>query len=190
MSAKFLSVGIERLARNPHLMNRIHSSALALFLALASHKSLATDWWFVPAESNQDRSAVVYIEKSSMGRLRETGTVVGRIWNIFRHDQAAEFGPYRNVKLKVRFDCEKREYGSESGMYATAFGGTVHQYREPEPSMAPIPPLSLLDVAATFMCSDGKKPPRALPVYDPVRDSEQRFLQYERETPNRSDIRP
>jgi hypothetical protein len=171
-------------------MNRPHPFLLAVTLALASPASTATDWWFVPAETNQDRSAVVYVERSSMGRLRGTGKVVGQIWNIFRHDQTAEFGPYRSAKLKVRFDCEKREYGSESGTYATAFGGAVYRYREPEPSMAAIPLLSLLEVASTFMCSDGKKPTRALPVYDPVRDSEQRFLQYEREAQGRPEIAP
>ena len=171
-------------------MNRYRPVFVAALLTLASQESDATDWWFVPAESSQDRSAAVYVEKSSMGRLRGTGKVLARVWNIFRQDQQADFGTYRSAKLKFILDCETQEYGIDSGAYLTAFGGTVHEHRATQPAMAQIPPSSLQAIAATFMCSDGKNPPRALPVYDPGRDSEQRLLQYEREAQGRPEIKP
>jgi hypothetical protein len=171
-------------------MNLYRPVCVAALLALVSQRSDATDWWFVPAESSQDRSAAVYVEKSSMGRLRGTGKVLARVWNLYRQDQPADFGSYRSAKLKFILDCEKKEYGIDSGVYLTAFGGTVHQYRATQPAVAQIQPSSLQEIAATFMCSDGKNPPRALPVYDPGRDSEQRFLQYEREAQGRPEIKP
>lgn len=159
-----------------------------LFVPLACltvffENALAADWWFVPAEVDQDRTAAVYVEKSSMLRPRGKGTVAARVWKIFRTEQNAEFGSYRSGKIRVILDCERREAGSDSGTYYSAFGGAVHQYRNPQPDMLPIAPKSLQEIMGTFMCSDGKKPTRALPVYDPSRDAEQRFLQYDRDRP-------
>lgn len=141
----------------------------------------AADWWFVPAELDQDRSAVVYVEKSSMLRVRGTGKVMTQVWMIHRTDQSADFGAYRSGKNRVILDCENNEFGSNSGTFYSAFGGVAHQYRNPEPEMAPVQPRSLQDIMARFMCSDGKVPLRSLPVYDPNRDAEQRFLQYDRD---------
>jgi len=162
------------------------SLPFACLMAL-SGQAAAADWWFVPAEPDQDRSAAVYVEKSSMLRIRGTGRVTARVWKFYRTDQTADFGAYRSGKIRVTLDCEKKEAGSDSGTYYSAFGGAVHQYRNPQPEVAPIEPKSLQDIMATFMCSDGKKPPRALPVYDPSRDAEQRFLQYDRDRPAKRD---
>ncbi len=156
-------------------------------LMVISENSAAADWWFVPAELDQDRSAAIYVEKSSMLRARGTGTVTARVWKIYRSDQTADFGTYRSGKIRVTLDCEKKEAGSDSGIYYSAFGGAVHQYRNPQPEMLPIELKSLQEIMGTFMCSDGKKPPRALPVYDPSRDAEQRFLQYDRDRPAKRD---
>ena len=146
----------------------------------------AADWWFVRAEQEQDRSAALYVEKSSMLRASGTGLVTTLVWIIHRYDQNAGFGSYRSGKIRLTVDCERQEYGSASGRYYSAFGSQVHQYRQPAATMAPIPAKSLEEVAAVFMCSDGKRPLRSLPVYDPTRDAEQRFLEYDRDQPARA----
>jgi hypothetical protein len=81
----------------------------------------------------------------------------------------------------MTLDCKKQEAGTDSGSLLSAFGGTVHRYKQAAPAMAPIQPDSPIAVMATFMCSDGKQPPRSLPVFDPNRDVDQRFLQSDRE---------
>lgn len=181
------------------LKKKFWQSALVLTAALGvSHGACAADWWFVPADPDQDRSAVVYVERSSMLRVRGTGTVTAQVWSIHRADQEADFGSYRSGKIRLTVDCEKREYGPNSGTFYSSFGGVVHQFRNLAPDRSPIQPQSLQDVAASFMCSDGKHPTRSLPVYDPNRDAEQRFLQYERDqksrppggVPGNSDGRP
>lgn len=116
-----------------------------------------------------------------MLRARGTGNVTTQVWTIFRSDRTADFGTYHSEKLKVTLDCEKMQFGSGAGTYYSAFGGIVHQFRAAEFPLMPVPPKSLQDIMATFLCSDGKKPSRALPVYDPSRDAEQRLLQYDRE---------
>lgn len=145
----------------------------------------AADWWFVPGESDQDHAAIVYVDKASMHRERGTGTVTTWVWTIYRTEQISELGNYRSAKSRVTLECEKKEFGSDSVSFYSAFGGVVHQYRNPKPDMAPIQPKSIDEIMATFMCSDGKMPSRSLPVYDPTRDVEQRFLQYDRDSPSK-----
>lgn len=124
---------------------------------------------------------MVYVDKSSMRRTRGTGIVTAAVWLFYRTDQTSESGGYRSDKSRMTLDCEKHEAGSDSGTLLSAFGGVVQRYRKPQPEMTPIGPDSPIAVMATFMCSDGKQPPRSLPVYDPGRDVDQRFLQLERE---------
>lgn len=173
--------------RIPQNMKRWLNIPLLACALGASEDLRAADWWFVPADKNQDRSAVIYVEKSSMLRVRGTGKVAAQVWIIHRSDQAADFGNYRSGKLRVILDCEAKEFGSNSGTYYSAFGGIAHQYRTTEAKMAAVQANSLQEVMAKFMCSDGKSPSRSLPVYDPNRDSEQRFLQYDRDRPSKWD---
>lgn len=126
-------------------------------------------------------AAIVYIDKSSMQRISRSSRVAGWVWTIYRTDQTSEFGAFRSEKHRTTVDCEKKEVGSERGDLYSAYGALVHRYKEPAPQMGPITPESMDETVATFMCSDGKQPPRSIPVYDPTKDVEQRFLQNDRE---------
>jgi hypothetical protein len=161
-----------------------HSSRfllILLMLSAVSHEARATDWWFVPGGHNATGDAMVYVDKSSMRRTRGTGVVTASVWVIFRTEQPSEFGAYRSDKSRMTLDCEKREAGADAGSLLSSFGGVVHRYKRPAPPMAAFLPDSPTDVMAIFMCSDGKQPQRSLPVYDPGRDVDQRFVQLDKE---------
>ena len=124
---------------------------------------------------------MVYIDKSSMEKLSQSSKISAWVWTIFRNDQASEFGNYRSDKHRLTIDCEKQEAGVDTGSLYSAYGKLIQQYRRPAPEMAPIGPATLRETIAKFFCTGGKQPARTLPVYDPNRDAEQRFLLRERE---------
>ncbi|WP_139556043.1 surface-adhesin E family protein [Methylotetracoccus oryzae] len=146
-----------------------------------AREAIATDWWLVPAGPDGPGDAMVYVDKSSMRRTRGTGIVNATTWIFHRQEQASEFGSYRSERARMTLNCETREAGADSGSLLNAFGGVVHRYKSDTAPMKPIDGRSTDAVMATFMCSDGKQPPRSLPVYDPARDVDQRFLQLDRE---------
>jgi hypothetical protein len=148
---------------------------------ITAREAAATDWWLVPAGPNGSGDAMVYVDKSSMRRTRGTGIVNATVWIFHRREQVSEFGSYRSERARMTLNCETREAGSDSGSLLSAFGGQVHRYKTDTAPLAPIAAESTGAVMATFMCSDGKQPPRSLPVFDPARDVDQRFLQLDRE---------
>lgn len=150
-------------------------------LFAAAGEAAAADWWFVPAGQTSAGDAMVYVDKASMRRTRGTGIVNASVWIFHRREQTSEFGSYRSERSRMTLNCESREAGSDSGSLLSAFGGVIHRYKLEAPALAPIAPESPGESLATFMCSDGKQPPRSLPVFDPGRDVEQRFLQLDRE---------
>lgn len=160
------------------------SRLVLLMLALGCvsvREAAATDWWFVPVGRDPSDDTIVYVDKSSMRRTHGTGIVTANVWVFHRQEQVSEFGAYRSEKLRMTLNCETQQAGSDAGSLLSAFGGVVHRYKQASPAMAPIAPDSANAVMANFMCSDGKQPPRSLPVYDPGRDVDQRFLQRDRE---------
>jgi hypothetical protein len=151
------------------------------FGLVAAREAAATDWWLIPSGPNGLGDTMVYVDKASMRRTRGTGTVNATAWIFHRQEQVSEFGNFRSERARMTLNCETREAGSDSGSLLSAFGGVVHRYKVDTAPMKPIAAESPGAVMATFMCSDGKQPPRSLPVFDPARDVDQRFLQLDRE---------
>jgi hypothetical protein len=157
-------------------------SVLVIFVLVgAARGAWAADWWYVQQPKGQNES-LIYIDKSSMERVSQTARVTAWVWTVFRKDQSSEMGDYRSAKYRLIVDCETKEAGAAAGTLYSSYGKVKHQFREPSPDMEPIAPGTAQETAATFFCSGGKQPDRSIPVYDPSRDFEQRFLQRERET--------
>jgi hypothetical protein len=162
---------------------RIHPGVVATFLlAFVAETAAAADWWFVPTTPPLRGQTLVYVDKSSLQRSSKSSRVTARIWIIHRTDQTSEFGAYRSEKHLANVECEQKSYAADKRALYTAFGGLVHREAESPAAMSSIEPDSPAAAAGTFLCSDGKQPPRSIPVYDPSKDVEQRFLQSDRES--------
>lgn len=147
-------------------------------LSLAS-PAFAADWWFVPQEASPDE--LVYVDKSSLERPGRGNRTTAWAWTVYQADRPSEKGGYRSEKRHWIVDCEHSQAAADATTRYSAFGGLVSQTRQPVGALAQLQPGSVDEAVSKFMCSAGKQPNLSIPVYDPVKDSEQRFWLKERE---------
>lgn len=170
------------MARNiPIPPKRFHATA-ALLAACLARPAVAAEWWFVPPPATWRGQALTYVDKSSMQRRSRSSLVTARVWIVHRADQTSEHGNYRSEKHSASVECGSKSYGASRIELLDAFGGRVYRQADEPPGMKAIEAGSLQDTLSQFLCSEGKRPPRSFPVYDPARDVEPRFLQGDRES--------
>lgn len=152
---------------------------LAFLLSLIANQAMAADWWFVPWE--RDHDALVYIDKSSLEASVQNAQLKAYVWTFYRMDQTFEAHSYRSGKQQLIVDCDKKSIGLIRGAFYSLYGGIVGQTKKDSPQWQGIEAHSIQETMVSFICSAGKQPPRAIPVYDPMKDFDQRFIQRDRE---------
>jgi hypothetical protein len=154
---------------------RLRRCGYCLFLLTLAMPAQAADWWFVSWERQVNLDAILYVDKSSLERQGAQGKLAARAWVIHRADQAGPEGSFRSEKLRVSMDCEHQELLMGKTDRYSGYGALLRPAPGAAANPATMTPPSLLETLKTFICTGGKQPFRIIPVYDPAKDSEQRF---------------